>query len=249
MALPKQRANESDSDFAVRLEKSKEARRKSQRKYREANREAVRKRNRKYNRKYREANGEALRERNRESQRKYREANGEALREYYRNYREANKEAIRESQRKYREANREAVRKRNREIDRKRREVKALANAKGGPLRSSFLKAQRPKMLTMLILQEAEWVCEFWGISQDRKWENEVLQQAASHVRDFPFYPIRHFEPGESLDYARKHGLTSPTNPWYHTDYLHDSTIFSKCWGANIRATWRNKRATWRNKA
>lgn len=188
MSLPKQRKNESDADFAVRLEAAREA-----------------------------------------------------TRERRRKYRKANKEAISERNRKYYEANKEAVRKRIEECTRKRREAKTLANAKGKPLRSDFSKAQRPKMLTKLILQEAEWVCEYWGVSQDQKWDTPVLRQAAAHIRDFPFYPLRHFEPGESIAYAEANGLMHPTNPWYGTDYLHDSTINDGNWASKIRSNWRNK--------
>ena len=59
MALPKQRKDESDADYAVRAERAKEARREQNRKYYEANKEAVNERIRRY----REANREAIRER------------------------------------------------------------------------------------------------------------------------------------------------------------------------------------------
>jgi len=164
-----------------------------------------------------------------------------------------------ESDRKYRESHRAQrraydrkrqqlaeVKARRNETARQRHELKVLAQAKGKSLRSNFTKAARPKMLTRLILQEAEWVCEFWGISQDQKWDTNVLRQAASHIRDFPFYPIRHFELGESINYVRKNGLTHPTNPWYCTDYLHESTITKKHWAYGFRA--RARAAQWRAK-
>ena len=244
MALRKQRKDESDADFAVRLEAAKEAAREAGRKYREANKEAERKRERGLP-KQRKNESDAdfavrlktAKKNRQERQRKWREANREAANERHREWYKANREAELERARKYREANREAVNERKR----KWREANTLTHAKGRPLRRDFSKTQRPKMLTKLILQEAEWVCEYWGISQDQKWDTPVLRQAAVHIRDFPFYPLRHFEPGESIAYAEANGLTRPTNPWYHTDYLHDSTINDVNWACRIRTRWRNK--------
>lgn len=48
MTLPKQRRDESDADYAARLEASREAWKERQRKYYEANKEAVKEKNRKY---------------------------------------------------------------------------------------------------------------------------------------------------------------------------------------------------------
>ena len=62
------------------------------------------------NRRYCEANKEAVRE----QKRRYREANKEAEAEQRRRYVEANKEAVTERSRRYREANKEAVRERDR---------------------------------------------------------------------------------------------------------------------------------------
>lgn len=159
MALPKQRENESDSDFAVRLEKRKEA-----------------------------------------------------DREYHRKWREANREAVREKNRKYREANREAVR----GHDRRYRENKILAQAKGKPLQSNFSRGQRPRMLTRLIHQEAKNFCLEWGFEVERSLDNDVLRQAARNIRD-------------SAE------LNGEPNPWYGTDFLHESAIADRCWPGVFR--------------
>jgi len=226
MSLPKQKANESDADYATRLEAAKEARRERNRKYRQANKEAARERNRKYY----EANKEAAKERNR----KYRQANKEAIRERHRKYRQANKEAARERHRKYYEANREVEKERKL----KRYKAKVLANAKGKPLKNDFSKAARPKMLTELLLQEAENFCLEYGFDVEQKFDNDVLRQAARAIRTNPFYPVVVPEE-EVIAYYNEHG--GITNPWYCTDYLHESTITSKNWGSNLRRVWQNR--------
>ena len=80
-------------------EENREAIAESDRRYYEENREAKRE----YNRRYREANREAVAER----QRRYYEENRETLQEYSRRYREENREAVLERLRRYREANRD----------------------------------------------------------------------------------------------------------------------------------------------
>ena len=72
MTLPKQKKDESDADYAARLEKIKESRKEYLRKWREANRDYWRKwqethkeHRREYRRKYREGNREALTEKDR----------------------------------------------------------------------------------------------------------------------------------------------------------------------------------------
>ena len=84
------------------------------RRYREANREAVAERQRRYYEENRETLQEYSRryhEENREAElerlRRYREANRETLQEYSRRYREENREAVLERLRRYREANRD----------------------------------------------------------------------------------------------------------------------------------------------
>ena len=77
-----------------------------QRRYHEANKEAVAEQKRQY----REANKEAVAE----QYRRYSKANKEALAEKHRRWREANKEAVTEQQRQYREANKEAMAERKR---------------------------------------------------------------------------------------------------------------------------------------
>ena len=88
MSLPKQKKDESDTDYAARLAAARE----SARKYREANKEV----RREYTRKWKQANKEATTEYNRkwqeankEKQLKYREARKEMKREYDRKYNEA----------------------------------------------------------------------------------------------------------------------------------------------------------------
>jgi hypothetical protein len=66
-----------------------------QRRYREANRDAIAEKKRRYY----EANRDAIAEK----QRRYREANRDAIAEKKRRYREANRDAIAEKQRRYRE--------------------------------------------------------------------------------------------------------------------------------------------------
>ena len=61
------------------------------------------------NKRYREANKEAIAEKGKE----YREANKEAIANYKKEYHEANKEAIAEQKKEYREANREAITEKN----------------------------------------------------------------------------------------------------------------------------------------
>ena len=107
--------------------KDPEAARERDRRYREANREAILARERRYreanrevkreyNRQYRETNQEALREYDRgryEDRRaatqEYREVNREVIRERERRYHAANREKRNEESRRYREANREAI--------------------------------------------------------------------------------------------------------------------------------------------
>lgn len=182
MTLPKQKANESDADYAVRLEAAREARRE-------------------YNRKYREVyNGK------------------EATKEHQRQYYEANKEAYQERSRKWRKANPEACREQVRRYKRR----KTLAHAKGKPLRSDLQRAQRPVMLTRLILQEAEKFCLKWGFEVERKLDTDVIRQAARTIRD-------------SVD------LNGEPNPWYCTDYLHESLISGYRWAGQIRQSYRKR--------
>ena len=206
MTLPKQRANESDADYAVRLEKSKKANKEATRKWSKANREARKERNRKYY--------EANREARKEYCRKWREANREARKEYYRKWREAN----REYDRKRREANREV----KREYDRKRSEAKILAQAKGKPLQSNFNRAKRPLMLSRLIYQEAKNFCLEWGFEMERSLDHDVLRQAARNIRD-------------SAE------LNGEPNPWYCTDFLHESVVTSRNWPSSLRVSLRKQ--------
>lgn len=174
MPLPKQRANESDSDFAVRLEKSRQA------------------------------------------AREYRETNKEALKEKRRRYYEANREAIGERRRRYYEANKEANKEARRKRDRRCREAKILAQAKGKPLQNNFHRAQRPRMLSRLIRQEAKNFCLEWGFEMERSVDNDVLRQAARNIRD-------------SAE------LSGEPNPWYGTDFLHESVITQESWPRGFR--------------
>jgi len=206
MTLPKQKKNESDADYAVRLERAKERKRK----YYRDNREAQQK----HSREYYHANKEARRE----YSRKYHEANKEVKRERNRRYHEANREAIRERKVKHYEANREAETERSR----KYREAKMLASAKGKPLRPDFRRAQRPKLLTKLILKVAEDFCRNYGFSLECKWDTDVLRHAAKTIRNSP-----------ELDGA--------ANPWYGTDYLCPAVVDSRAWASHIRRCWRNK--------
>jgi len=199
MVLPKQKADESDSDFAVRLEKSKEAKREAARQYYQANREYFL-----------------------ERRKRHYEANREALLEYGRK----NRERRTENQRRWRKNNPERARELRRKCHhknyRKWSDAKTLAHAKGKPLRSNFTRAQRPQMLTRLLLQEAENFCLEWGFKVEQKFDTDVLLQAARTIRD-------------SVD------LNGEPNPWYCTDYLHESTITGNNWSYTIRRTWRNK--------
>jgi len=93
-------------------------------------------------------------------------------------------------------------------------------------------------MLTLLLLQEAENFCLEWGFEVERKFDTDVLRQAARAIRENPFYPVV-VPQEEMIAYYNEHG--GITNPWYCTDYLHESTITHKCWASTIRGTWRNK--------
>ena len=96
-------------------EANKEAIREQTKKYRGANKEAIKQKHEEYY----EANKEAIHE----QQKKYREANKEAVREQKKEYYAANKEAVLEQQKKYREANKDV-------INQKRRERRAVKNLK-----------------------------------------------------------------------------------------------------------------------
>ena len=159
MALPKQRKDESDADYAARLEKGKE----QKREYYQANKEAIL-----------------------AQKREYHQANKEAKKEYDRKYREANREAIRERDRKWREANREAQKDYKRKYQRKYREAKSLASAKGKPLRANFARASRPKMLTELLIKVAEDFCRNYGFPLERKLDTDILKHAAETIRNSP---------------------------------------------------------------
>ncbi len=179
---------------------------------------------------------EKAREAANESNRKYREANKEAVKESSRKYREANKEAERERNRKWREANKEAVRGRKR----KYHEAETLKHAKGKRLRSNYSRAQRPVILTRLIITEAKRFCAEWGFTEEQAFDSDVLITAARSVRDNPFYPT--VVPPEEFElYIRENEITKPTNPWYNTDYLHESAITSVGWGYKLRKRWESR--------
>ena len=158
-----------------------------------------------------------------------------------------------ESARKYRESHRAQrraydrqrqqlpeVKARRNETARLRYERKVLASSKGKPLRSDFTKPARPAMLTRLILQEAESFCLKYGFSLECKLDSDVLEWAAETIRDNPFYPVVvHAE--EMVAYHDEHGIT---NPWYRTEYLHDSLITKSSWSSGIRC--KAKRDVWR---
>ena len=95
-------------------------------------------------------------------------------------------------------------------------------------------------MLTRLILQEAESLCLKYGFSLECKLDSAVLRMAAEAIRDNPFYPVVVPEE-EGVAYCNEHGIT---NPWYGTDYLHDSRITKKGWSSRIRC--KAKRDAWR---
>lgn len=129
-----------------------------------------------------------------------------------------------ESDRKYRETHRAQrrqydrnrqqlpeVKARRNETARLRYERKVLASSKGKPLRSNLTKPARPAMLTRLILQEAERFCLEYGFSLEC-----MLREAARTIRD-------------SVE------LNGAVNPWYCTDYLHDSRTTESWWSSGIR--------------
>lgn len=149
---------------------------------------------------------EAIRESDRKSNRKYREANREAVLERKRKYREANREAIRERFRKYREA-------------------KVLASAYGKPLKSNFSRAQRPKILQVEIVAEAKRLCREYGFPQEAYVDKDWLTAAARSIRDNPVYP--NVLPLEQV--------TEITNPWYNSDYLHESALLHGSRGLSAR--------------
>lgn len=161
-------------------------------------------------------------EKQRERSRKSHEVNRGKHRERCRKYREANREKELERKRRYREANREKVREGNRESRRKCSEANTLKHAKGKPLRSNYLKAQRPRILTRLLLQVAKDICLEWDFPVEQMFDAVVLRCAASTVRESPF-------------------LNGERNPWYCTDYLHRSTVEHKAWPYNLAKTWRNR--------
>lgn len=179
---------------------------------------------REQSRKYYEANKEAAKKRSR----RYHEANREAENERKRRYYEANKEAAKERSRKYREANREAI---NAHV-RNYRKARILKDAKGKPLSPNFRRALRPSMLTELILQEAENFCLRWGLAVEQKTDTDVLRRAARNIRENPFFPVV-VQEEEVIAYYNEHGIT---NPWYNTDYLHESRILGRSWSSNLRS-------------
>ena len=191
MTLPKQKKNESDADYAARLEAVRAVRRR----YYQANREAIL-----------------------EHKREYRKANKELFKEIARKRYQANREAMLEQNREYREANKEAIKEKNL----KKREAKALATAKGRPLRSDFQRAQRPQVLTKLIIKVAEDFCRNYGFPLESRFDTDILRHAAETVRDSP-----------ELDGA--------ANPWYGTDYLSPALIGHNNWASKLRLVWRNK--------
>ena len=174
MALLKQRKDESDADYAARLEEAKRRKRERDRERYQANSEAVKERVRNYYR----ANKEAVRKQKREYSQKNREAINKRECERY----HANKEAINEKRRNHYRANIEAVRKR----DRERREARTLASAKGKPLTADFRRAHRPKMLSLLIVKVAEDFCRNYGFPLECKWDTDVLVHAAQTIRNSP---------------------------------------------------------------
>ena len=179
---------------------------------------------------------EKAKEAGKERDRKYREANKEAVKERKRKWREANKEALKEYYRRYREANKEAVK----EHDRKWREAETLKHAKGKPLNSDYSRAQRPVILTRLIISEAKRFCSEWGFTEEQAFDSDVLRTAARSIRDNPFYPT--VVPPEEFElYVRENEITKPTNPWYNTDYLHESAITPVDWGYSLRVRWKSK--------
>ena len=154
-----------------------------------------------------------------------------------------------EADRKYRESHRSQrraydrkrqqlpqVKARRNETARQRYEAKVLAHAKGKPLRSDkygFIgRAPRPKMLTELLLQEAENFCLEYDLKMEQKFDSGVLRLAARTIRDNPFYPVVVSGEEETIAYYNEHGIT---NPWYCTDYLNESLIKSHPWARNIR--------------
>lgn len=76
----------------------------------------------------------------------------------------------------------------------------------------------RPKALTDLIIQEAEAFCVRWSVPLEFKFDTDVLEAAATAIRDNPFYPV--VVPQEEMNaYALEHGIT---NPWHYSCYLSD---------------------------
>lgn len=142
----------------------------------------------------------------------------EKNREYNRKYREANHEKELERIRKWKEANREEVR----EYNRKYHEANVLKHAKGKPLRSDYLKAARPHILTRLLLKVAKDFCLEWNFPVEQMFDEVVLRSAARTVRESPF-------------------LNGERNPWYGTDYLHESTVTSRVWAYKLARSWRNR--------
>lgn len=155
---------------------------------------------------------EDAKRRKREYLRQYREANKEAIGEYYRQWYEAHKEAMSEYQRQYREANKEARR--------EWRNAKILAHAKGKPLKSNLIRAQRPRLLTKLLLEMAEVVVKDWGFGD--KWDTHVLREAAARIRNSRY-------------------LAGKENPWYCTDYLHESLVGTNDWATRLRKRHRTR--------
>lgn len=100
---------------------------KSDKRYRDRNKPALKKRNQQYRennknyfQQYREKNKEAIKEKNSE----YREKNKGTIKEKKSEYREKNKEAIKEHNRKYREKNKEMLNKKKREQHEKNKKKK-----------------------------------------------------------------------------------------------------------------------------
>jgi len=174
MPLRKQRKNESDADYAVRLEKAKEAARRNALNYYRAHREAILVKKREYDRGNKEAK--------KRSDRRYYEANREARKEYDRKRRAANKEAKQEYNRRYYAANREA----RKEYQRNYNTAKILDHAKGKPLTADLRRAHRPQLLTKLVIKVAEDFCRNHGFPLERKWDSDVLKHAAKTIRDSP---------------------------------------------------------------
>lgn len=157
-------------------------------------------------------------EKRRERVRKWQEANRERARELCRKWQEANREKARESCREWREANPE----RARESGRRCREANTLKHAKGKPLKSDYRKAARPVILTKLLLQTAKDFCLEWDFPVEQMFDEDVLRSAARTVRESPF-------------------LNGERNPWYGTDYLHESTVTSRGWAYSLAKAWRNR--------